>query len=201
MVVKNKEKIERALGTRLFLKPVRGQSPKSAAVRKPYPPGIFGAKNKRKNISEYKSQLQEKQKIEITYGLSGKQMSSLFKSGLTSQEIFENLEKRLDNVVFRLGFALSRRMARQFISHRHILVNNLKVKTPSYKVRKGDIVSVEPSFLKGKIFQHILAGFKNFNPPGWLKLDKDNLKGEIIGEPRVEECNFDISLVINYYSR
>ncbi len=196
----NKEKIERALGTRLFLKPIRGQSSKSAVVRKPYPPGNLGARKKRKNISEYKKQLQEKRRIQIAYGLNDKQTKKIFESGRKPEEIFEDLERRLDNVVFKLGLAISKQTARQFVSHGHIRVNGRKVKSSSYRVKKGDIISVSQSFLKSKIFQNRAISIKNFNPPSWLKLDKNKFEGEVINNPN-DELNFDFGLVINYYSK
>ncbi|MBI5401227.1 30S ribosomal protein S4 [Candidatus Wolfebacteria bacterium] len=200
-----KEKKERALGTKLFLKAYRSATPKSAMVRKPYRPGAHG-KSRRRALSEFGQQLLEKQKIMVSYGLREAQMRKMFKEALGKKEavsdaIVNLLERRLDNVVYRLGFAPSRIMARQFVSHGHILVNGRKVTIPSYRVKIGDIVVVKPASLLRLIFKDLAANIKKYEVPNWLNVDKEKLEGKIKSLPRDIEIPFDISLVVDYYSR
>lgn len=197
-----KEKKERALGTKLFIKAERCSSPKCATVRKPYKPGMHGPKQRRFTVSEYGRQLQEKQKIQITYGLNNRQMVTLFKKQ-SKEKILHTLEKRLDKVVFLLGLAKSPRIARQLVSHGHILVNKRKITVPSYTVKIGDSIGIRPESQKLKIFENIGEPLKKHDPPEWLKLDAGNLQGECTGEPQVDTSSlpFDINLVGEYYSR
>ncbi len=196
-----KEKKERSLGTRLFIKAERCSSPKCVMIRRPYRPGVHGQARRRRSISEFGKQLQEKQKIQITYGLSGKQMRNLFKGPLEKALVV--LEKRLDRVLFLLGLASSMRVARQTISHGHIVVNGRKVTIPSYSVKIGDVISIRPESRPGKMFEELGMKLKQYEPPSWLKLDKENLKGECIKHPKPEDINvsFDINLVGQFYAR
>lgn len=196
-----KEKKERALGTRLFIKSERCSGPKCVMVRRPYRPGVHGQARRRGGISEFGRQLQEKQKIQITYGLSGRQMRNLFKGPLDKTLVL--LEKRLDRVVFLLGLASSTRVARQIISHGHITVNGRKVTIPSYSVKIKDVVSIRPESREAKVFAELGMKLKQYEPPAWLRLDKDNLKGECKENPKPEDINasFDINLVGQFYAR
>lgn len=199
-----KEKKERALGTRLFLKGERCSSPKCVMVRRPSRPGMHG--KKRRQLSDFARQLQEKQKIQISFGLRDRQMQNLFKDlaskkGLSGSQLLSLLERRLDNVVFRLGLAASRIIARQAVSHGHILVNGRKVTVPSYRVRAKDKISVRPASRQKKIFEELSVSLKKYEPPVWLKLDKDNLVGEVMGDPEQEGIGLDPNLVMEYYSR
>jgi small subunit ribosomal protein S4 len=194
------EKKERALGVKLFLKPERCNSPKCVMIRRPYRPGVHGLR-RGGPVSDYGRQLKEKQKIQLTYGLSNRQMSNLFKEPL--ERILLTLEKRLDRVVFLLGFAPSPRVARQLVSHGHIHVNGRKVTIPSYHVRIGDVIAVRPESRKKKVFEGLSEKLKQYEPPAWLKLDKKELKGECLQNPKIEEINlaFDANLVGQFYSR
>jgi len=196
-----KEKKERALGTKLFLKAERCNSPKCVMIRKPYRPGMHGQKRRRRAISEYGKQLQEKQKIQITYGLTNRQMRNLFRQ--PREKLLRMLEQRLDRVVFLLGFAPSSRVARQFVSHGHILVNDRKVTIPSYHVKIGDVIAVRPESRSKKIFEDIEVRLKQHEPLSWLKLNKNELKGECVENPRSEDSalSFDINVVGQFYSR
>ena len=155
MVFRPIEKRERALGVKLFLKATRCVSPKCAMIRRPYKPGIHGNKKGRKKMaSEYGRQLQEKQKVQFSYGLNNRQMRKLFRGKKETEKIMKFLEKRLDNIVFRLGFADSRSIGRQFISHGHFLVDGKKVSIPSYRVEIGEKISLNPNSRKLKIFDN-----------------------------------------------
>jgi len=204
-----KEKIERRLGTKLFLKGERSYSPKSATVKRMYPPGMRGKKFHAR-LSEYGSQLQSKQKIRNIYRLLERQFKNWVKEAIGSEEetgeyLVKKLERRLDNVVFRAGFAQSRDQARQLVSHGHILLNGKKVTIPSLQVKTGDEIKVREGSLKTKYFTVLLPQWiKKHNPPSWIELDNDRLIARIIGVPTMEESgleNKDIQSLIEFYSR
>ena len=178
---KSREKLERALGTKLFLKGDRCNSPKCAMVRRPSRPGMHGGKRRRAG-SEYNQQLLEKQKIKISYGLREAQMEKIVKEALTKtgsvgESIVNYLERQLPNAIFRLGLASSRVVARQLVNHGHFLVNNKKVSVPSYSVRIGDVVSIKPSSQNLLIFKDLSNKLKKYDSPDWLFLDKEKLEG------------------------
>lgn len=197
-----KEKKERALGTKLFIKAERCNSHKCATIRKPYRPGQHGNKRRQKS-SEFAEQLQEKQKIQIVYGLTNKQMRKLFLRYSDSPEkIVSILEKRLDRVVFLLGFAASTRIARQMVAHGHILVNDRIINFPSYQVKENDVISIKPKSRSSKLFEELEVRLKKHETPAWLKLDKKAEKGVCISEPPLEAIlPFNVNLVGEYYTR
>lgn len=204
MLLKAKEKKERALGVKLFLKGERCSSLKCAMIRRPYRPGQHG--KRRHSVSDFAKQLKEKQKIQISFGLRDRQMKDLFKTmavkkRLNAQAILNILEKRLDNVIFRLGFAPARIAARQFVSHGHFLVNNRKVTIPSYSVKIGDKVSIREGSRSSKIFGDLPLKMKKYEAPDWLKVDKDKLTGEVVKQPEAGDTLFDPNMVMEYYSR
>jgi len=198
------EKKERALGTRLFVKGERCASPKCAMVKKPYRPGQH---NRRfRQVSEYSRQLMEKQKVRFSYGLKEKEMKKYFIQADKSIEptyvaLIKILESRLDNVVFRLGWALSRRIARQLISHGHILINDRKVTISSIAIKTGDKISFRPESKDHPLIKDLPEKLKNYEEPDWLKLDKEKMVGEIIVEPQSLDASFNFNLVVNYYSK
>lgn len=202
------EKKERSLGTRLSRKGERVNSPKAALVRKPYRPGQHGKRFQK--VSEYGQQLREKQKIKFSYGTTEKQLRRIFtqveqkskREHLSAADaIVDSLERRLDNVIMRLGFTEGRNLARQLVTHGHFMVNDRKVKTPSYRVKKGDKVTVRPGSANIKHFQELPERIKKYEPPVWLKVDKEKIEGEVIDDPKDVDVPFNISLVVDYYSR
>ena len=200
-----KEKKERSLGVKLFLKPERCNSPKCVTVRRPQRPGLHG-KMFRRQLSEFGSQLKEKQKIRFTYGIRERHFRKIFQSaaknpGVTGQMIFHILEKRLDNVVYRLGFAASRSVARQLVGHGHIMVNNRKVTIPSFQVKVGEIVSIRPQSREHSVFKDLINNLKKYEPPIWLAMDQEKLQGKVLSEPKDLEIPFDANLVVDYYSK
>ncbi len=204
-----KERIERRLKAKLFLKGERSLSPKSATVKRMYPPGMHGKKFARK-MSEFGIQLQAKQKVRNTYRMLEKQFKSWVKEsieskGETGAVLIKKLEGRLDNVVYRAGFAQSRDQARQVVNHGHILVNGKKVSTPSYEVRSGEQISIREGSLKSKYFSAFVPQWlKPYQPPGWVEIDKDKLTAKINGTPGIQDSGLegkDILLIIEYYSR
>ena len=167
------------------------------------PPGIHGRKRKRR-LSEYGSQMQEKQKAKMTYGLMEKQFRNLVlkvqkKKGDTGEFIVSLLETRLDNLVFRLGFAKTRAMARQFVSHGHILVNGKRVNIPSYQAKVDDVISVSLKVQKNPQVLEALKDDKQLLP--FIK--REGLSGKLIRMPKREDLQvpFDLQLIIEYYSR
>ncbi len=203
-----KEKIERRLGTKLFLKGERSYGPKAAMVRRPYPPGPHGQKRAKKK-SEYGLQLASKQKIRFTYGLMEKQFAKYIAKSLKNKSgtegmIINLLEGRLDNVVFRLGFAKSRAQARQLVNHGHFLVNGGSVNIPSYQTKKGEKIQLREKSINNSYFNSIKNEIKKYTPPSWLQLDGEKLIGEVSGAPTLEESGInhqDLYTTIEYYSR
>lgn len=190
-------------GVKLFLKGERCLSPSCPLEKKgAVPPGQHGLKRKRK-ISDFGLRLREKQKAKRTYGILERQFRCYFreakKKGAT-QTFLTLLERRLDNVIYRLGFSPSRAMARQLISHGHVLVNNKKVDIHSYRVRKEEIISLDKKSQEMAIVQKLLAD-KKYRPPSWL--ERKGAVGKILRLPAKEDIEADINeqLIVEYYSR
>ncbi len=198
-------RICRREGTKLFLKGKRCLSPKCPIERKgAVPPGVRGTKIPRR-LSDYGMQLREKQKVKRMYGVLEKQFKRYFEKarkikGETGTELLRLLERRLDNVVYRLGFAPSRSLARQLVSHGHVLVNGKKVNIPSYQVKIGEVIALSPEALKIKEISEILSQ-KNVIIPSWL--EREGAVGKIKKIPEREEIGGEISeqLIVEYYSR
>jgi len=179
-------------------------------VKRAYPPGQKG-KRRKGILSEYGKQLGEKQKLKSWYNLGERQFKKYIKEILekrgrvedASAEIIKILELRLDNVVFRLGFAVSRARARQLVSHSYFLVNGKSINIPSYQLKKGDVISLKPSKVKKAIFQNLKNLLKKYKTPSWLELNLEKLEGKVIGEPKLEEVTppVEISAIFEYYSR
>jgi small subunit ribosomal protein S4 len=200
-----KEKRERSLGTRLFLKPYRCNSPKCAVTRNPQRPGPHG-KTFRRAGSEFSRQLLEKQKLQFSYGMRERQMRNVFLKALRTKEVtgttmLKALELRLDNAVFRLGFALSRSVARQLVGHGHIFVNKKRVSIPSYLVCVGDVISLRPGIAGKGPLRDIHESIKKYDPPAWLSLEKEKLEGIVVAAPDVSGLPFEIHLVVDFYSK
>lgn len=199
-------RICRREGEKLYLKGERCYTDKCAIERRPYPPGEHG--QGRNKLSEYGLQLREKQKIRRIYGIMEKQFRRYFRAaekmaGVTGENFLQLLERRLDNVVFRLGFATSRNEARQFVLHGHILVNGRKVNIPSYQVDEGDIISVKDSSRKSKRFKEIFEFNSEVTPPKWLSVDFDKAEGKVLSLPDREDIDYSVKehLIVEYYSR
>jgi small subunit ribosomal protein S4 len=206
----SKCKICRRLGVKLFLKGDKCLSPKCPMVKKPYPPGEKG-KRRTRALSEYGKELKEKQKLKNWYNLKEKQFRKYVKETLGARGRVEDadtllirtLESRLDNVVFRLGFASSRVLSKQLISHRHILVNGKPVNISSYQVKKGDKISIKPLSAKKTIFRNLPTILKKYKTPSWLQLNTEKLEGKVIGQSSLEEAAppVEISAIFEFYSR
>lgn len=211
-MAKNKEakcKICRREGVKLFLKGERCNSDKCSFDRKPYSPGLHGREKKR--VTEYKIQLREKQKTKAMYGMLERQFSIFYKradlkKGATGENLLRMLECRLDNVVYRLGFANSRAQARQLINHRHFSVNGKGTDIPSFIVKEGDIIAVKEGSRDAKIFKEIMADENiaaRIATPAWLEVNKDEMKGKVIRLPEREDLPQDVkeNLIVELYSK
>lgn len=204
-LLKKKEKKERALGMKLFLKGERCSSPKCAMVRRPYRPGEHG-KSRRRGLSEYGTQLLEKQRLRVSYGLREAQLEKILKiaqgiTGAIGETLINILERQLGNAVYRLGFAPSRTLGRQLVTHGHFCVNGKKVRAPSHQVKAGDVISIHPSSRDLLIFQELPNTLKKYETPNWLELDKEKIEGRVKSLPHNVEIPFDINLVVDYYSK
>jgi small subunit ribosomal protein S4 len=199
----------RRAGEKLFIKGDRCATPKCAIIRRASTPGVHGRKKTTRNLSEYGAQLAVKQKIKRVYGVLEKQFRKHFeeiknKPGVTGDLLIERLEKRLDNVVYRLGLAMSRSQARQLVNHGLITVNKRKVTVPSFEVKMGDVVSINKA-KTGKIYfknlEQVIKNKKDF--PSWINFDSVNWEGVIKGNPNREDIgiNVDAQVVVEYYSR
>ncbi|MBM3253607.1 MAG: 30S ribosomal protein S4 [Candidatus Omnitrophica bacterium] len=193
-------------GVKLFLKGTRCQSEKCAFNRRDYTPGQHGSK--RTKLSDYGFQLREKQKVKRIYGVLEKQFRRYFKlseksKGVTGEKLLELLERRLDNVIFRLCYAPSRQAARQIVKHNHIRVDSKRVNIPSFLVKEGDIIEVigNENFIKN--VKQIFGLVKERGAPGWLEVDSENLKGKVVRLPLREDIGFPIQekLIVELYSK
>ncbi len=199
------EKRERALGMKLLLKPHRCASPKCATIRKPQPPGPHGGK-RRRGASEFGLQLREKQKIKAMYGIREAAMQKVFAAAVkateaTGEAMLARLERRLDNVVYRLGFAPSRSVARQLVGHGHIFMNGRRVDVPSALVSIGNVITIRPASKEHAGFKDLAETMKKYEAPVWLLLDKQTLTGKMTAMPKDLETLFDTNLVVDYYSK
>jgi small subunit ribosomal protein S4 len=165
-------------------------------------------KNKRpKPLSGYATQFIEKQKVRFMYGISERQFSNYIKEAVshknvsTNEYLFELLETRLDNVVYRLGLTHSRRLSRQMVSHGHILVNGKKTTVASQRVKIGDIVAVREGSKKSVLFADMVNKMKEYNCPNWLIFDAEKLEGKVQGKPKNNEGYIDLNTVLEFYSR
>jgi small subunit ribosomal protein S4 len=193
-----KTKISRKFGEPLF-------GPDKSYEKKNYPPGQHGPNARRKKISEYGTQLKEKQKAKYTYGILERQFRNIFhkasrKKGITGEVLLQLIESRLDNTVFRLGIAPSRSAARQFVSHRHVTVNGKVVNIPSYSLRPGDVVAVRERSKSLEIVTSSVVSRINYP---WLEWDGDKLSGRFMNYPERADIpeNINEQLIVELYSK
>ncbi|MGF1656475.1 MAG: 30S ribosomal protein S4 [Verrucomicrobiales bacterium] len=192
--------------SRRFNLPIFG--PTKQLERKPYPPGMHGAKNIRKKQSDYALAMAEKQKLKYTYGVLEKQFRRYFEEalrrrGVTGETLLQLLETRLDNVIYRLGLANTRRAARQMVSHGHVLVNSRRVNVASYCVKPGDRISVAEAAKSRQLAVKYLDLTQITPIPEWLNLDKDAFAGSLLRIPSRDDIapNVNEQLVVELYSR
>lgn len=196
----------RRAGEKLFLKGEKCFTPKCPLVKRAYPPGMHGPKLHSQKPTEFGIQLAEKQKTKNVYGLLERQFSNYVKKAMnqkgdSGENLLRLLELRLDNVIYRMGLAVSRSVSRQLVLHNHILVNNKKVNIPSFKVRVGDIIEVAEK--SKKLFAQVAKSEQKKNRPSWIEFEPKNLRGKIVANPPFEEVKqtIKVPLIIEYYSR
>jgi small subunit ribosomal protein S4 len=203
-------KLCRREGEKLFLKGEKCFSPKCPVERRNYPPGEHGreAMYRRRRVSDFQKQLREKQKLRRIYGVMEAQFrryyeSALKKRGMTGQALLEQLEQRLDNVVYRLGYAASRNQARQLVTHGHFNVNGRRTDVPSTLVTPGDEVSVRDGSRTRPYFKDLAVEAEARTVPAWLERNLDNLSGRMLQMPERSdiEAALNEQLVVEYYSR
>jgi small subunit ribosomal protein S4 len=203
-------KLCRREGEKLFLKGARCFSPKCAVERRAYPPGQHGrsATFRRRRSSDYSRQLREKQKARRIYGVLERQFRRYFReavrrSGMTGANLLIILESRLDNVVYRMGFAESRAQARQLVQHGHIDVNGRRTDIASALLKPGDVVSVRQKSRRIKCFKELSALLEERTVPDWLAIEPSQLSGRVLALPTREaiEQPLDEHLIVEYYSR
>ncbi len=199
-------KLCRREGTKLFLKGERCTSGKCALDRRSSAPGQHGAANKKQR--EYGMQLREKQKTRRYYGVLEKQFKNYFveadrKEGMTGENLLKLIERRLDNVVYRMGMAESRKEARQLVLHEHFTLNGKKVNIPSIIVSAGDVVAVKENFRSSAKCKALAEGLQTKISPKWLDVDKTNLSAKVVALPAREDVDFEINeqLIVELYSK
>jgi small subunit ribosomal protein S4 len=192
---------------KLFLKGDRCYTDKCAIEKRSYPPGAHGSSFRRK-ISEYGSQLREKQKVKRIYGMLEKQFRRFFgeasrKKGMTGENLLVLLERRLDNVVYRIGFASSRAEARQLVSHGHIMLNGRKASIPSQLVKPDDVISVREKSRSNRNIASAMEAALRKGPSSWLEFDAKNWSAKVVTDPKREEITLPIQeqMIVELYSR
>lgn len=200
MITGPKYKICRRLGSSVYEKCQNQKFQLAQAKRKPV--------RRRGSISNYGLQLLEKQRVRYAYGLKEHQFASvvgqaLAKTGAPADNLYSLLERRLDNVVYRLGLAQTRAFARQLVTHGHVLVNGRKLNVPSHQLKESDVITLRAGTEKKNLFEALKARVSEAQPPTWLSLDKSKLAGTVSGEPKAAEGDnpFDLSVVVQFYTR
>jgi small subunit ribosomal protein S4 len=193
-------------GAKLFLKGTRCYTKKCSFERRPTPPGQHGVR--RRKMGDFGIQLREKQKVRRVYGVLERQFRNYYRvaeshTGVTGEALLQSLETRLDNVVFRLGFASSRAQARQLVNHGHFAVNGVPSNIASYALKPGDRVEVRESRRGREAFKVVKETLRSHTAPDWLSLDAAKLSGTVVSLPRRDQMPLDLSeqLVVEYYSR
>ncbi len=198
--LKPKHKLCRQYGEKLC------DSPKCPITKRNYPAGQHGANRKHAKLSGFGKQLREKQKAKALYGILERQFARYVaeaanKTGDTSKILLSYLEARLDNAVYRAGLAMSRRAARQLVSHGHIRVNDKKVDIASYRVKPGDILTIKESSKKSKNFAELGEKLAKLEAPSWLAVNAKNWEAKVVSAPALEEPQFNAKSIIEFYSR
>lgn len=193
-------------GEKLFLKGTRCFTEKCAVERRKYAPGQHG--QTKAKLSDYGLQLREKQKVRRMYGIMERQFRTYFKNasrakGITGEILLQLLERRFDNVVYRMGFAVNRREARQLVRHGHFLINGRHVDIPSYLLRPGDVVEVKESSRKVPSISESLSIAEHRGFPEWMEVDIQNMKGRFIRIPSREDIQLPVQeqLIVEFYSK
>ena len=194
-------------GVKLFLKGTRCMSEKCAIERRSYPPGQHG-QSRRARVSEYGTQLREKQKLRRVYGMHERQFLGTFQAaerrvGITGEHLLSLLECRLDNVVYRLGFASSRKQARQLVNHGHVLANGRKTDVSSFTTKVGDVITIKEKSRQIPVIQSALEAAEGRGVPNWLELDGAAFQGKVLALPTKQDIEVLVNeqIVVELYSR
>ena len=194
-------------GMKLFLKGERCYTEKCAIEKRNVPPGQHGRSRKQKLVG-YGVQLREKQKVKRIYGVLEDQFRRYFETaertrGITGETLLQLLERRLDNVVYRLGLATSRPQARQLVRHGHFLINGRKVDIPSYSLKQGDVITVLGRSQKNPTLEHAMEEVKGRGIPTWLSFDPASIAGRVVSMPTREQINLPVQeqLIVELYSK
>ncbi|PDW04183.1 30S ribosomal protein S4 [Candidatus Viridilinea mediisalina] len=178
--------------------------------KRPFPPGQHGPSARRRQVSDYGLQLLEKQKVKYIYGVLERQFRRIFeqaarRSGVTGEYMLSLLERRLDNVVYRLGFATTRAQARQLVAHGHIVVDGRKTNIPSYTLKVGQVIAVRPESRRRTYFKNLVdsGDLNRYQAPDWLRLSSAELSGTVVSLPRRDDAEQGINeqLIVEFYSR
>jgi small subunit ribosomal protein S4 len=206
----SKCKICRRLGEKLFLKGEKCLSAKCAMVKRPFPPGQK-AKKRRSNITEYGREIREKQKLKKWYNISEMQfkkyvyevMENKTSSVDVASQLVSKLESRLDNIIFRLGWAKSRAQARLLVTHGHFLINGRRVDIPSYRISIGDVISIREGSKETEVMKSLLETTKKYQLPKWIVCDTDKMEAKLSSLPLAEDVQLpsEISTIFEHYSR
>lgn len=198
----------RNAGIKLFLKGERCYTDKCAIERRAYPAGQHGQKGARRKATEYSVQLSEKQKVKRIYGVLERQFRRYFAmaermKGITGENLLQILERRLDNVVYRMGFARSRTDARQLVLHGHFNVNGKRINIPSYLVKQGDVVTTKPSEKESVWVKESMEGAERHGVPEWIQIDKSKMAGTFVAYPARDQLTMPINeqLIVELYSK
>lgn len=200
MISKPKFKIGRRLGAGVYDK---CQTSKFAASSSKMLPGG----RRPKAPTEYGAQLIEKQKTRFSYGITERQLSNYVKKASnikgagTAEKLYESLESRMDNVIYRMGLGGSRRAARQMVSHGHFIINGQRVTIPSYEVKLGDVIKVREGSKTKKIFENLAGRLKDYKAPAWTSFDVVSMEGKMLSKPKNTETFLDLNAVLEFYSR
>lgn len=200
-------KLCRAAGTKLFLKGEKCNSPKCTLVSRNYPPGLHGQKQSHKKLSQYGTQLHEKQHAKQMFGMRERQFVNLFekakKKGDAGENLLRLLETRFDNVIFRLGYASSRPQARQMVNHGMFNINGKLVDIASYEVKPGDIITIKKNKKNKKLFTNINDRLKKVQIPGWLNYDFQEDQAKVLHVPGKEDLEKSINtqIIVEFYSK
>ncbi len=198
-----KARVSRRLGTNIW-----GTAGETKALdRRPYPPGMHGRGRRRAQNSEFLTQLQEKQKCRFTYGMTERQFHNTYeeaarRTGVTGENLLALLEQRLDNFVYRAGWAATRPQARQFVGHGHLNVNGKRVNIPSYRVREGDVIDLRPKARENSTVRWNLDVLDR-QPPAWLSIDSDRMSATVLHPPQRDQIDIPVreQLIVELYSK
>lgn len=201
-----KQRKERALGESLQLKAERSIGPKSALLRRPYKPGQHGNSRRRRNVSDYGLQIQEKQKVKLTYQINEQNLRVIMKAagkatGDVSRHVVELLERRLDNAVFRAGLAAGRSVSHKLVLDGHITVNGKRTKSPGFLVRVGDVIGVYERSKDRGHFKDLKEEIAKYEAPYWLQLNAGAMTAQVSSLPSDIEVPFQIPLVVESFSK